>query len=291
MEKTELFRDWLFRYRYVYRSRSTNKSKQRFLKAIVTDILPFRKDIQVVEYDHTKKTAARNLYVGDLNKAKRIICTYYDTPPQHFGDYRLFDRREQKRKTSQFILSSSLVMILLGLFGTWIYIHFVSESFSLISWQTIIFALIIGFYFLLLNKVSRGEGFQRNLTRNTSSVLALLSLIVDTNQASTAFAFLDEGAYGERGLAVMRDSAGPNAQIYYLDSIGADAQIQAVGQHFNEAQLEHLEINYHSEDSCSINYLFSAEEAQSQVYVLSKKQLKQNELNMSNMQKVFALFS
>ncbi|MCT8193477.1 hypothetical protein KY382_35665, partial [Pseudomonas monteilii] len=115
MNQTETFRDWLFRYRYVYRSRSTDKSKQRFLKALIADIIPFRKDLQVIEYDHTKKNASRNLYVGDLTKAKRIICTYYDTPPQHFGDYHFFDRQEQGRKTNQFILTASAVMILFGL--------------------------------------------------------------------------------------------------------------------------------------------------------------------------------
>ena len=51
MNQTETFRDWLFRYRYVYRSRSTDKSKQRFLKALIADIIPFRKDLQVIEYD------------------------------------------------------------------------------------------------------------------------------------------------------------------------------------------------------------------------------------------------
>ncbi len=33
MKKNELFRDWEFRYRYVYRKRRTKKSKQRFLSA------------------------------------------------------------------------------------------------------------------------------------------------------------------------------------------------------------------------------------------------------------------
>lgn len=290
MNQTETFRDWLFRYRYVYRSRSTDKSKQIFLKALIADIIPFRKDLQVIEYDHTKKNASRNLYVGDLTKAKRIICTYYDTPPEHFGDYHFFDRQEQGRKTNQFILTASAVMILFGLLGTWLYIHFASGRFPLLSWQTALFASGVGIYFLLLNRVSRGAGFQQNLTRNTSSILALLSLISQNSQTTTAFAFLDEGSYGERGLEVLRDSVGPNAKIYYLDSIGADAPVRAIGKQFNEGQLQQLAIEHSSEAMGSINYLFCAEKQQDQTYVLPRKQLKQKELNSRNMQKVLALF-
>ena len=204
------------------------------------------------------------MYVGDLTKAKRIICTYYDTPPQHFGDYHFFDRQEQGRKTNQFILTASAVMILLGLLGTWLYIHFASGRFPLLSWQTALFALGVGIYFLLLNRVSRGAGFEQNLTRNTSSILALLSLISQNSQTATTFAFLDEGSYGERGLEVLRDSARPNAKIYYLDSIGADAPIRAIGKQFNEGQLQQLAIEHSSEAMGSINYLFCAEKQQDQ---------------------------
>ena len=37
MKKNEMFRDWEFRYRYIYRKRRTKKSKQRFLSALVSD--------------------------------------------------------------------------------------------------------------------------------------------------------------------------------------------------------------------------------------------------------------
>mgnify|MGYP007028656928 CR=1 FL=1 len=37
------FNDWLFRYRYIYRSRLSDRSKKRFLNALVTDISQIRK--------------------------------------------------------------------------------------------------------------------------------------------------------------------------------------------------------------------------------------------------------
>lgn len=56
MEQTEGFKDWLFRYQYVYRLRRTEKSKKRFLAALVTDIAKMRKDVRVIEYDQQKNT-------------------------------------------------------------------------------------------------------------------------------------------------------------------------------------------------------------------------------------------
>lgn len=51
MKKNELFRDWEFRYRYIYRKRRTKKSKQRFLSALVSDIYSMRTDVTVTAYD------------------------------------------------------------------------------------------------------------------------------------------------------------------------------------------------------------------------------------------------
>lgn len=51
MKKNELFRDWEFRYRYIYRKRRTKKSKQRFLSALVSDIYSMRTDVTVIAYD------------------------------------------------------------------------------------------------------------------------------------------------------------------------------------------------------------------------------------------------
>lgn len=74
MEQTEGFKDWLFRYQYVYRLRRTEKSKKRFLAALVTDIAKMRKDVRVIEYDQKKNYAARNVYVGNIKQADRIIA-------------------------------------------------------------------------------------------------------------------------------------------------------------------------------------------------------------------------
>ena len=102
MQQNEKFKDWLFRYQSIYRVRRTEKSKRRFLSALVTDLSEMREDVQVIEYNRQKKYASRNVYVGDIDKADQIICTYYDTPIQHFGPYILFDRRRTGKTNNQF---------------------------------------------------------------------------------------------------------------------------------------------------------------------------------------------
>jgi hypothetical protein len=97
MEQSEVFKDWLFRYQYVYRLRRTEKSKKRFLAALVTDIAKIREDVRVIEYDQQKKYASRNVYVGNIKQADRVICTFYDTPPESIGSYQLFDRKDQAK--------------------------------------------------------------------------------------------------------------------------------------------------------------------------------------------------
>ena len=71
MQQNEKFKDWLFRYQSFYRVRRTDKSKRRFISALVADISDMREDVQVIEYNRHKKYASRNVYVGDIEKADR----------------------------------------------------------------------------------------------------------------------------------------------------------------------------------------------------------------------------
>lgn len=288
MQKDRL-NDWLFRYRYIYRSRLSDRSKKRFLNALVTDISQIRKDIRVIEYDLKHKAASRNVYIGDIAQADRIICTYYDTPPQHFGVYHFFDRKAQGRQTMNFILVSSFITIGIGAVATWFYSQFAADGFVLFSWQTFFLVLAFGSYFLLLGKVVKGAVFQKNLTRNTSSVLALLALISENERQNTAFAFLDEGSYGERGLEVLRDSAKRKATIYYLDSVGAKAPLHVVGTEFDRKQLARLGILQEEGIHATINYVISGNKESTEGYYLPKQLLKQKDINMENVNKTIAL--
>lgn len=291
MEQQENFKDWLFHYQHVYRTRRTAKQKQRFLAALVADIMEIREDIQVIEYNQKKKYAANNLYVGDIETADRIICTYYDTPAQSFGPYYLFDRKKQSKATMNFILVSSLLMILAGGLLTFLYMNHSGQGFNLSSLGTVLMIVCYGIYFYLLSKVTKGLSVRKNLIRNTSSILSLLTLMSKTDKQKTAFAFVDEGCYGDTGLEVLKDSCKASAKIYYLDCVGADAELHIVGNDVRKDQQQLFDTQQRSNDR--VNQIFSARvEAsdQGKQYYLEKAELKAKTVNHDHLAKLVEFF-
>lgn len=285
----DIFNDRLARYSFMYSSRNSNKEKTRFLKALVTDISQVRKDISVIEYSNQKKDSARNVYVGDIEKADQIVCTYYDTPPAYFGDYILFNRKKQGKQTTKAVICMSLIWIFLGILGTLLYMKLVSAPFVLFSVQTACLVLIYGGYFVILSKLSKGEWNRKNLIRNTSSVLCLLQMLTENqNQKKVAYAFIDEGCYGRRGLDVLVSSVKKNAKVYCLDSIGADATLNVMGKQFKEELAESKEIRYVSPRG-QINYLFCADMNQNKEFYLDKSKLNKKNLNYSHFTQVIEL--
>ena len=242
MQQNEKFKDWLFRYQSFYRVRRTDKSKRRFISALVADISDMREDVQVIEYNRHKKYASRNVYVGDIEKADRIICTYYDTPIQHFGPYVLFDREAQEKRTTSFIIVSSVLLLLVGIAGTLFYMQNASGAVDLISVRTLFIALAYGVYFYLFGKIAKGLANRKTLIRNTSSVLAMLAMISEAKGEKTAFAFVDEGSFGESGLEAMRTPRNKKAKIFFLDCVGADAPLHVIGNDVSEAKLSAFQV-------------------------------------------------
>lgn len=289
MEQTEGFKDWLFRYQYVYRLRRTEKSKKRFLAALVTDIAKMRKDVRVIEYDQQKKYAARNVYVGNIKQADRIICTFYDTPPESFGSYQLFDRKDQAQKTTKFILLSSIAAILFGIIGTLVYMRFAPNSFQWNALSTFVIMAIYAGYFALLGKITKGLSNRKTLVRNTSSILTMLKMIAENKQKNIAYAFLDEGSYGTKGLDELQKQANGRCKIYYLDSIGAPAPLHLVGESPNN-QIIHENMDYQASDQ-KVNYIFSARtDQENRAFYLNPADLKEKQLNMENIATVTSLF-
>lgn len=287
----DILNDRLARYSFLYRSRNSNKEKSRFLKALVTDISQVRKDISVIEYGNQKKYNTRNVYIGDIEKADQIVCTYYDTPPTYFGEYVLFDRKKQERQTTKAALFTSIIWVLIGGIGTLLYTKLNFEPFVLFSVQTLCLVLIYGGYFVILSRLSKGMWNRKNLIRNTSSVLCVLQMLTENkNQKKVAYAFIDEGCYGEQGLDFLMKSVKKNAKIYYLDSIGADATLNVMGEQFKKELVESKKIRYISPKD-KINYLFCADMNQNKEFYLGKSKLKKKTLNYDNFNNAIELLN
>ena len=291
MQHNEKFKDWLFRYQYVYRVRRTEKQKRRFLTALVTDISELRQDVKVIEYDRQKKYASRNVYVGNLEAADRVICTYYDTPPQAIGPYVLFDRKVQGRGTMGFIIGSSMLMLLLGGLGTFAYMRGAANELDFTSVYTWFFAVLFGVYFFLLVKVAQVVCSRNTLVRYTSSILTLLRLLGETRDPKTAYAFIDEGSYGEKGLAAVRSSMKKGTKLIYLDSVGGAAPLHILGTGLSKKKNREGFVE-HTDGTAGITYIFSAqtrETAGQHTFFLTPQDLGRKRLDEDNMNQVLDL--
>lgn len=293
MQENGNFKDWLFRYQYVYKVRKNEKSKTRFIASLVTDIYEIREDIQVIEYGQVKNDRSRNLYVGDIEQAERIICAHYDTPIKTLGSYVYFDKKKARNKTTAFILVSSILMLLLGIAATFMYGEYATNQFVLFSFSTLFIGLFYGIFFYFLSKIAKGMPERKNLIRNTSSVLALMEMLTEIQDKKTAFAFVDKGSYGNAGVDVLKATNKKHANIYILDSIGSDAPLHLVGNDFTKRQAEKIGFDYEILDNLHYNYIFSGRTSEKNnkiEYYLDRSDLKQKELNIENMKKVVAIF-
>lgn len=81
---------------------AVQKSKQRFLSALVSDIYSMRTDVTVIAYD---TLAYRSKYLcWRYRKAEKVICTYYDTPVHALGSYFMFDWKDQRKNNLLYII-------------------------------------------------------------------------------------------------------------------------------------------------------------------------------------------
>ncbi|MFD1900689.1 hypothetical protein [Enterococcus termitis] len=292
MEQIDQLTDWTFHYQYINRVRRTKKQKQRFLSTLVTDIAKVRQDIRVIEYKQNKQYVSSNVYIGDVVSADRIICTYYDTPLRHLGPYYLFDRLKQRKGTLRLIIVSTLIYLLVGLAATLLYTKNGTSPFDLRQFSTWAVILCYGIYFVLFSKLTKGLSSRKNKVRNTSSILAILSLIMDLNDKKTAFAFIDEGCFGDTGLDFLKETCKPSAQLYYLDCVGGNEDLHFVGHQITEKEKQRFITHKGSEQQ--VNYIFCAqasETEQGMSYYLEKSSLNQVEIDQEKLTKISDYFN
>ena len=63
----------------------------------------------------------------------------------------------------------------------------------------------------------------------------MLEMIRTIDDPSVAYAFVDEGCYGEKGLDSVR-SGMKKRLFFYLDSVGADTPLQFSGNYFSNKE-------------------------------------------------------
>ncbi|WAA09116.1 hypothetical protein [Fervidibacillus albus] len=288
MNRQERLNDWYIRYHVIFGKRYSRKQKDRFLKSLTADILPYRQDINIDSFKINKKNKMeyRNLYIGDLNKANTVICTAYDTSSVRFSPYHFFDTKNEMRSAMVVILLTSLIYIAVGLLFTSLVAIPIFQTNGLKSLRFITCILLYIVYFYFLNKITKGWPRKNNLIQNTSSILLLLNCIPSFPSKGVAFAFVDGGFTNNIGLKRVLDHS--EGKIYMLESIGSEHSLYLVNPNTNESKLINLtnenDITLIDNERCV--YLISGEKRKNQ-FILKRKDLNKKELNNQNMEDAF----
>lgn len=287
--------DWFIRYTVIFRKRNTHRQKSLFLKSLKADVETFRNDVQIDHFKLHKKDpySYNNLYVGSMKQADTIICTYYDTPAVQWQSYEYFNNKLRERKITRWILTSSMVYILLGfLFTIFIGVPiFVNRT--LFSPLPIFLTGCYILYFLLLGQITRGWPTKHTLVSNTSSVLALLDATQQFQDQRIAFAFVDAGCTNEAGLKRILKRKKGRATILIVENIGGESPLHLISE--NETLLKRvktniLKVNSDLKTDPRVMYVVSAQR-DGKRFVLSRKQLLNKRLNEFNMDQFTQLVS
>lgn len=287
MEQDEQLEDWYVRYHSIFGKRYTRKRKDRFLESLSADIRQFRSDVELDTFKLNEKDIVeyKNLYVGDIKKANTIICTYYDTPAAHLGPYQFFNVENRAKNTMMFIFISSALYIIFGLFFTWKVAVPVFQTNTLVSILSLLCILFYVLYFYFLKSVARGWPNKHNLIRNTSSVLAQLYCTKQFKNKKLAFAFLDAGCTNNAGLEKVMGQS--DAVICMLDSIGSEKDLYQVMSNrklaISSNSVEAVVTTDITNDR--LLYVISGSKEKDH-FILSKKELQQNQLSDTNMNEV-----
>ena len=223
--------DWYLRYGFILDMRSTGKQKEKFIRPLLTDLKSIQMEPKTDQFRLSDKGAEyTNIYVGTIENAKQIICTYYDTPSLHLGGYRFFDKDKNRKNTLIVTFLLAIVWLILGILLTVFIAIPLFETYGVADIRTIGLVLIFFVYFFLLNKFARGMTKRKNIVRNSSSILSMLDFMENNRKRKinqVAYAFLDSGVTNEQGLEHLKDIS--SGKILHLDAVGSENDLYLVG--------------------------------------------------------------
>ncbi|MFL2098502.1 hypothetical protein ACEN4B_08840 [Marinilactibacillus psychrotolerans] len=284
MESEELQKDWFIRYNYILGTRQTDKQKGKFIDSILFDLEKLGKKAYVHPFG--QNNYGKNIYVGNVKKAKKIICTYYDTPISQHKSYHLNKYELNKKNTVKSIAIQSIIFLGIGLLFTLFVGIPIYQVYNFVSLPSILTTFFYAFYFIILKKISTGWPEKNNSVRNTSSLLLLLQFMNQYHTKGTAFALLDSGTYNQAGLdELIQDCQG---EIYLLDSVGADQPMYQISENKQLFVLDSPVIQVEKKITDFKNVLtLTSMGKNDQSFQLERDSLKQKEINETNMNMAF----
>lgn len=210
----------------VFRGRRFFKrEKLLFLSVLKKEMDSFGYPTKVVQ-DQTRmmgeKVLYQNLYAGDLNQAKTVFVTYYDTPARDFNKdpYQPFNL---KRTSFLSVFLPTLLISIILLTGFYFLLYPMIKEAGMLSFSGAVAFVFFFLGFMLLTRYRSGLPRRENYVRNTSSILALRRFAeLHQGEYKYAFAFVDAGTTnrnGEKMLASLLEDK--KVKIINLDAVAA----------------------------------------------------------------------
>lgn len=223
--------DLILKYTIGFPCRYTRKQKNRFLNEV-------GKEFQAMGYEvrataaKVKRSAAMNLHVGNVSKAKKIIVVNYDTPAYTFGIRTKYYPLDGPATFASNLMPAYLPMIMVGLLSLWIAysqltkINF-ADNFIFSAGVIVLFMGLLGLSYF----IAKGIGNKVNFNRNTSSIIVALQLasqLDSSKREEIAFVLTDNGCTNHAGDYMLRQALPTTIdqrQVILLDCVGNGEEI------------------------------------------------------------------
>lgn len=258
-------KDLIFRYCILLGRRFSYKEKITFLRIISKELiqLGYNVDAKIAKLKLARKKYENyyNAYIGDLDKADVVICTYYDTGINYFNLSKIF-AFNQKFNRSRYFLGLIPIFILFIISITLNYFIFIPNihetSFISISGFLLIISTLLLFYLIL--KFKNGIPNKKNFVCNTSSILVILNIINKMEKPlkkKIAFVLYDGGCSNQYGIKMLENYSEKikKKKFIFLDSLGNSDSLLFFKPKSANFDFEHINFNEGKLDTTLQNYM------------------------------------
>ena len=197
-------------------TRYTRRQKELFLAFIVEQC----KRLNIRTAFETRHSAFRHLAsieIGNIEKAKTVICACYDTPEKTYVETRYYPLNPDSNVSEA--RANLIAKIIMGLVGGFLIFYLVRgfSGYKLVF--KILSSIAIGIIVAVLYFVSRGIPNQVNFSRNSAAVALIMKLAEEMKNDRTAFVLLDNTVNSYEGLGVLKEKIGDDKTVIYLDNL------------------------------------------------------------------------
>lgn len=259
-------KDLIFRYCVLFGRRFSYKEKIAFLRIISKELIPlgYYVDAKLAKLKLAKKKYENyyNAYIGNLDKADVIVCTYYDTGVNYFNVPKIhaFEQNFDRSRYFLGLLPVFTLFIASVLLNFFVLVPNIKEvGFLSISGVLSILSTLLLFYFIL--KYKNGIPNKNNFVCNSSSILVILNLIRRLDKKSKkkiAFVLYDGGCTNQYGLKMFENYSDKikKKKIIFLDSIGNGDSLVYFKPKKANVDLENISTHEGELDTAFHHYVF-----------------------------------